>query len=348
MNREHSAEISLAAGKNIKERDYWLKNLAGELVKSSFPYDRKDTNPYKESFDRVTFEFPGALYAKISKMVKGSDVRLHVVLATGVVLLLNKYTGMDDIIVGAPVYRQEVEGRFVNTVLVLRNRVNNDATFKELLLQVRETIGAATEHQNYPIETLLYKLDIPYSENDDFPLFDVVVMLENIHDKRYIQHTRPNIVFSFSRSEETLEGVLEYNSLLYEAASAERIAEHFLAVLEHTLFNIDSKLADAAFLTEEEKKRLLVDFNDTEMPYPEETTIPRMFEAQVEKTPDRAAVVFNDEVITYRELNRRADRLAGILREKGVGRDTVAAILEERSIGMMVDIFAVLKAGGPR
>jgi len=346
MKREHSAEISLAAGKNIKERDYWLKNLAGELVKSSFPPDRKHTGPDRGGFESVTFEFPGALYAKISKMVKGSDVRLHVVLATGVVLLLNKYTGLDDIVVGTPVYRQEIEGRFVNTVLVLRNRVKNDATFKELLLQVRETVGAAAEHQNYPIETLLYKLDIPYSENDDFPLFDVVVMLDNIHDKRYILHTRPNIVFSFSRSDETLEGVLEYNPLLYGPPTAARIAEHFLAVLEHTLFNIDSKLAEVAFLTEEEKKRLLVDFNDTKLPYPEETTIPRMFESQVEKTPDSAAVVFRDEVITYRELNRRAGRLAGVLRAKGVGRDAVAAVLEERSIGMMVDILGVLKAGG--
>ena len=195
MHKNYSAELSLAASINIKESEYWLKNLSGELIKTNFPYDHPGTHLKEKCVDRVTFDLPGILFSKVMKLVKGSDVRLHMVLVAGVVALLNKYTGMNDIILGAPVYKQEIEGNFVNTVLILRNRLGNHTTFKELLLQVRETIAAAAEHQNYPIETLLFKLEIPYSKDDTFPLFDVVVLLENIHDLKYILHTHPEIIF---------------------------------------------------------------------------------------------------------------------------------------------------------
>jgi len=105
-------------------------------------------------------------------------------------LLLHKYTGQTDIILGTSIYKQESEGHFVNTVLALRNRSDDRMTFKDLLLQVRQTILEANENQNYPIETLLYRLNIPYTQTD-FPLFDVAVMLESIHERRYIEPIQP-------------------------------------------------------------------------------------------------------------------------------------------------------------
>ena len=191
---------AIAADQHNKERDYWLKKLAGEIVKSVFPYDNKkaigmESIESSYELETVKFTFSNELFSRLTKLSNRFDPSLHMIFTAAVVLLLAKYTRSSDIIVGAPVLKQEIEARFINTVLILRNTVEDPGIFKELLLQIRQTIVEATENQNYPIETLLYQLNLA-DTGEDFPLFDVAVLLENIHDKQYLRHINYNVLFS--------------------------------------------------------------------------------------------------------------------------------------------------------
>ena len=176
--------LTIAANQKIKERDYWLKKLSGDLVKSSFiyDYDKADTI-CKESeagadeigYPAVAFRFSDKVFRKLIKLSNKSDTRLHMILLAGVVVLLKKYTGSNDIIVGAPVQKQEQEAQFLNTVLILRNQVNGSVSFKELLFQVKQAVVEAVEHQNYPIELLPEQLNISASSSakaNESPFFN--------------------------------------------------------------------------------------------------------------------------------------------------------------------------------
>jgi amino acid adenylation domain-containing protein len=356
-----SAKRQAAANRNIKERDYWLKKLSGGFARSSFPYDyikspgSAGCESVEFNFTRKTFRVPGELAVQLMRMSKGSDHTLHMVLTAGLVLLLSKYLyeGNDDIIVGTPIYRQDVEPgvELINTVLPLRNPLKPDMTFKQLLLQVRETIREATEHYSYPMEILLEHLNMNISEGEEFPLFDAALVLEPIHDKSYIDHIHLNMIFSFSvkgngRAEgSSIDGSLEYNSLKYGEPMVDRVPVHFMQLLENALNEPDLKLSEIDMLTEKEKKQLLIDFNGTGKEYPAEKTIHALFEEQVEKTPGNIAVKDN-VLITYKELNGKSNRLARLLRENGATPEAVVGVMMDRSIDSIAALMGILKAGG--
>jgi amino acid adenylation domain-containing protein len=360
---EINKERTKAASQKVKEREYWLNQLAGEWQRTAFYYHGLESKG-SQSFEHHNFgfSFTGEAFSDLMRLSTGSDRRLFMILVAQLVVLLYKYTGNEDIIVGAPIYRQEAEGNFVNTVLTLRNRVEPGITFKQLLLQVRQVLVEAVEHQNYPIEALLHKLDLPVSPESgaDFPLFDITILLENVHEKNYINHIPTNMSFNFRRTEQAVEGVLEYNPARYHAAAVETIARHYQYLVNRIMASLDSRLADIEILSPEEKIQLLFDFNDTGGEYPAGKSIHRLFEAQVEHTPDQIAAAGPLRVkyrtymtymtymtyISYRDLNEKSNRLARLLKEKGVKPDTFAAIMVERSVEMIIAVLAILKAGG--
>jgi amino acid adenylation domain-containing protein len=356
FEKTYSSDMAAAASQYYKERDYWLKKLSGELVKTTFPIDLKAPGK-KRKIEAVPLRFPGQVVEKLLWMSNESDSRLLVLLIAGLAALIQTYTDNNDIILGTPIYKQPVEGKFLNTVLPLRNRVEGKMSFKELLYQVKQTINQAVKNQNYPLKTLLYELNVPYSE-EDFPLFDIALMVENIQERKYIHHIQTNMMFSFSREGNRLDGRLEYNSQLYLAATAERICSHFNRLLEQLLFHIDTPLSHIDLLSRQEKKILVEDFNNTrkETPgtggiYQADRTLHLLFEEQVERTPDQTAIIFirdgkKQETLTYRQLNEKANGLARVLRKNGVGPERIAALLMESSIPMVTAVLAVLKAGG--
>jgi amino acid adenylation domain-containing protein len=237
--------------------------------------------------------------------------------------------------------------------------LNPDITFKELLVQVKQTVLEAVENQAFPVELLPELLNIPASE-DDFPLVDTALLLENIHEKQYIEHIPLNMVFRFLRTDESIEGVVEYNSSLYEGSTVERIISHFTRLMEKTLSDLALAVFDIEILPEEEKSQLLVDFNDTDAEYPADKTIHQLFEEQTARTGDNIAIMSMEHgaritegrigigttSLTYRELNKKSNQLAHLLMGKGVKPDTIVGIMMERSMEMIVGILAILKAGG--
>ncbi|UCH94269.1 MAG: non-ribosomal peptide synthetase, partial [Candidatus Aminicenantes bacterium] len=287
--RKFSGEKAVVAIQNVKEKDYWLHKLSGHLTKNHFPYDFK--NKPGISIEPFKFKFSGELLARLMKVSSAADHMLHMILTAAAALLLQKYTAVEDIIVGTSIYKQDIDFdmEFINTVLPLRNRINTQLTFKELLKQVRQTIVEAIENQNYPIEILAERLNLPSSHNDEFPLFDILILLENIQDRKYIHHIKTNMVFSFSRQEECIKGVIQYNSSCFRESTIQRITAHLKELLQNALSDGEKKLSRIEILSEQEKHQLLFEFNNTQSKYPAGQTIQRLFEEQVEKNPDSTA-----------------------------------------------------------
>ncbi|UCH92860.1 MAG: AMP-binding protein [Candidatus Aminicenantes bacterium] len=350
-----SGKAAMAANQNIKERDYWLKKLSGELTKTCFPYDFKNKRNLEYGrpgetgkSNAVTFKWTGDFFSYLMRVSSGSDPRLHMILVAGTMALLYKYTGSSDIIVGTPVYKQAIDAEFINTVLALRNQVKGNMTFKDLLLQVRQTIVEADENQDYPIEILIRQLKSnPAVTQEDFPLFDVVILLENLQDKKYLRQVNPNSVFSFLRTDGHVQGVLEYNSRLYNITTVKRLIDHFKQLLQEALRDVNLKISNIEILSKEEKKQVLFEFNNTDADYPKDKTIHELFERQVTETPDNIAVLGGNGwgSVTYGELNEKADRWARVLRRNGVIFESIVGIMMEPSPGMIIALAAILKAG---
>ncbi len=280
----------VAAAQNTKEKKYWLDKLSGELVKNYFYYDSVPKSVDIRSFGKEEFGFTGELFQKFLQLSNNSDLRLHMILTAGLLMLIEKYTGEIDIIVGTPVYKEDDEEKFINTALVLRNFLAPGMTFKEILVQVRQTIVEAVEHVNYPVELISEQLGMPVSKENDFPLFDIVILLENIHDKKYVEHINHNIMFSLLRKEDALEGVVEYNAHRYRKETIKQIVNHFMAIFEQVLVDVNLKVSQVDIVSEVEKRKLLNEFNDTRAAFPNDKTIHELFEEQVERTPGNIAV----------------------------------------------------------
>ncbi|MCU0288309.1 MAG: AMP-binding protein, partial [Acidobacteria bacterium] len=338
-----------------EEEKYWLTKFAGEWEKCVFPYDKKSSQT-EYLPETVEFEWTGDIFTKLLKMRNDSDYRLQMILTAVLVVLLNKYTASKDIIMGTPILKQDCDAEFSNTILALRAIIEHDAaTFKDLLLQVRQTIVEANENQNYPVERLLYRLGVNYSPPGDFPLFDAALLLENIQDQQYLGNIRVNMIFSFLRTVASIHGRVVYNSALYEKETVIRIVGCFTGLLKQVLQNVDLKIAEIEPAGEEEKKQILLDFNNTDKELAGPQTMHGLAAAQVEKTPDHIAIVGGSIVetlratslhMTYFQLNDQSNHLAILLIEKGVLPDTIVGIIMERSVEMIIAILGILKAGG--
>ncbi len=344
MNRTRDIDV-IAAEKKRREREYWLNKLSGDFSKSILPIDRKRLTAAGGTYDSLKFELSAELFGRLTQITKSSDSRLFVVLLTGIIVLIHKYTGGDDITVGAPVIKQAMEGKFINTALVLRNRLRDWLSFKDILLGVRQTVVEATEHQNYPLNILQNDLNIPVSP-DEFPFFDIVVLLKNIHNRSYIHHIPVNITFSFEREAASIECAIEYNSTLYRRETIERIGLYFRHLLHQGLLDVAIRLRDMDMITPGERERLLHGFNDTSVRYPREETIHKWFEKQAEKCPGQLAIVMEEQAVSYGELHERTNRLSGFLRSRAVCPGSLVGLRMERSIEMIVAMISVLKAGG--
>lgn len=327
----------------IEDQEYWLHQLSGELVKSRFPYDYQKTGA--RQIDAVHCTFPEELFSILMKFSEGVDLNLHIFLIAGLVALLKRYQGMNDIIVGTPVLHRESDLQSANVMLAIRSQLIENITCNELITQVKHAIIEATEHQNYPLHLVVQQLNMPGTDRE-FPLFDLVVLLENIHAKEDTRHIPFNLLFSFTKTEECIEGTIEYNSCLYEKSTIERIFTHLTKFLRNAFINLNVPVTDIEILSEEEKHQIIFDFNDPEAEYPQNTTVHKLFEAQTERTPDNKAVVFEDKQITFQDLNRKANQLARFLRKKGVQSESIVAILFDWSIDMIVAIMGTLKSGG--
>ncbi|MCU0287243.1 MAG: condensation domain-containing protein, partial [Acidobacteria bacterium] len=300
-------QLAIAANAQIKEKEYWLNQFAGPINKSSFPYDHFNPVTGNESrFTDEVFTIDADLYDRLMKLSRGSDYALHILLSSAVVILLARYTGETAITIGSPIYKPGKDGYLLNTVLPLKIYLPGGNTFKDLLIAVREKVSGATENQNYPIEILLEQLNFPPTGND-FPLFDVAVILENIHEPGHILYLPINIFFTFHRTSNGITGKLTYNSNLYEAAAIKRLTVHFINYFRAAVTAPDRQINEIDLLPDREREQILVEFNRTQADYPTGTTIHQLFIRQAGKSPHLEAIINSDRSrnMTYGQLDTK-------------------------------------------
>ena len=271
--------------------------------------------------------------------------------------------GKTDIVTGTPVAgrpRAEIEnlvGFFLN-MLVLRVDLSADPTFRQLLARTRQTCLDAYAHEDLPFEMLVEELKPERNINQN-PLFQVSFVLQNFPKAPFESAgitavemdidpgiARFDLHVFISEEEGGLKGYFEYNTDLFDAATIERMIGHFQILLDGIADNPNKHVSELPILAPSERHQLLVEWNDTKRDYPSDKCIHQLFEEQVERTPQATAVVFDDQQLTYRELNSRANQLAHYLRKLGVGPDVLVALCVERSLEMMVALLGILKAGG--
>ncbi|AFH63622.2 amino acid adenylation domain-containing protein [Paenibacillus caseinilyticus] len=342
---------------------FWLDRFSGELPVLAMPTDHPRPAGRAPEGETVAFELGAARSEALRKLAAANGSTLFMTLLAAYTVLLHKYTGQEDIVVGTPVAGrphadlEPVLGMFVNT-LALRHTPAPGKTFRSYLKEVRDGVLQAFEHQDYPFEDLVDRLNLERDLSRS-PLFDTLFVMQNADDRGYElpglllkPYPREQAAAQFDltfEAAETPEGLacsFQFASALYKRASIERLAEHFLQLLDGLTQDPQVTLGEADLVTVAERAQILGAFNDTAAEYPREATIISLFEEQAARTPERTAVLFEDTVMTYGELNARANALARTLRSAGVGPDTRAAVMAERSIEMIVGIYAVLKAGG--
>ncbi len=340
-------QLAIAANQHIKEQKYWINQLSGPITKCVFPYNHIKPDSNDVHLSEEAFCIPSDIFEKLLKLSRGSDHTLHIILTAALNVLLAKYTDDTTIIIGTPIYRPETTTHFINTVLPIKTQLEEGNTFKILLIAVRELVRKAVENQNYPIEILIEQLGLSFKEND-FPLFDTALVLENIQDPAHIEHLPINTIFSFNRTTDEILGKLTYNSDLYESDSIKRLIGHFQNCLQVAITDHDLYIYEIDLLSDREREQILIEFNCTQADYPTGTTIHQLFQQQAEKSSEQTAIINFDgtQSMSFGQLNKRSDALATALCQMGVSPNTVVVIMVERSMEFFIAVMAILKAGG--
>ncbi len=355
---------ALLASEAMKEQEaYWLERFSGELPVLNMPLDHPRPIARSGSGSRVRFTVDKKLTSGLKKLAAETGTTLFMVLMAAYNILLSKYTGQEDIIIGTPVEgRRHADlhgliGMFVNT-LAIRSYPAGEKTVSDFLGEIRDDLLNAFENQDYPFEELVDKAGVRRDVSRN-PLFDTLLALKKADYSQFkLGELSARLVecdLGTSKFDLTIEAVdrgetlaldIEYDTALFERETVERLGGHFMNVLKAVTEDPSKKLRDLTLLSEDECRQLLYDFNDTAAGYPHDKTLHQLFEEQVSKTPDNIALVLGDETMTYRQLNKSANRVGRTLRACGVEPDTVVGLIADRSFEMVIGILAILKAGG--
>ena len=347
------------------ERDlnYWKDVLSGAPDLLALPLDRPRPPVYHYEGGKVRFTISSKLTAQLKKLAEQETATLFMVLLGAYSALLSRMSGIKDIVVGYPIAgrkHKEIEsliGCFVNTLL-LRSEFSDDMTFRQVLSQVRSATTHAYDHQDLPFEKLVDEMQ-PERSLSHNPLFQVVFLFQNVPFElpdfpgmevlpRDDQQFTPGATFDMTMvmMEELghLQAELEYNTTLFDQETIERMCSMYCVLLEAAVQQPDRSIMQLEILDTTTRHELIWGRNETKTDCPGDA-VSRLFERQVEETPDSIAVECGQDAVTYRELNERANRLARLLQTRGAGRDSIVAIIMERSIDLLAGLLAVLKSG---
>ncbi|HWS56473.1 MAG TPA: amino acid adenylation domain-containing protein, partial [Pyrinomonadaceae bacterium] len=342
---------------------YWRQQLAGLGPALELPGAKPRPGPQTYRGGSVTFRVGREATEGLRGAGRAQGATLFMVLLAGFKALLSRYTGREDVAVGTAVAgrgRAELEGLigfFVNT-LVLRTDLAGDPTFSELVGRAREVCLGAYAHDEVPFERVVEEL-APERNLSRTPLFQVMFTLQNapaeelvFSDVRVevlgasVEAAKFDITLEAREESDGLAFSITYNADIFGEQAARRMAEHYATLLAGAAADPSLPLSRLPLLTDAERRRLLVEFNDTAREYPRERTVHELFAEQARRTPEAVAVVCGEGRLSYRELDERSNRIAGRLRALGVGPETVVGICLGRSAELVSAALGVLKAGG--
>ncbi len=364
----------LESSRGKKLEKFWLEQLKGELPILNLPTDKP--RPPIKTYNGACHQFylSPQLSEKLQNLVSSSNTTLFMTLLAAFEVLLYRYSGQEDILVGSPISGRlqqqfrKIVGYFVNSV-VIRGNLAHNPSFESFLRQISCTVQQAIVHQDYPFLLLVEKL-LPHRDASRSPIFQAFFSLQQP------QHTQTPELFGNEEKEadwgglklrafpvtnqeaqfdldlEILEGsshisgIFKYNTDLFHRATIERMTAHYQNVLEAIVENPQQAVSEIPILSTAECHQLLTEWNDTAVEYPRDKCIHHLFESQVEQTPNDLAVVFEDQQLTYQQLNQKANQLAHHLQNLGVREEVLVGICLERSLEMVVGLLAILKSGG--
>ncbi len=350
-------------GAQAASLDYWRHQLAGAPSALALPTDHARPPLPCHRGGSQPLRLTPSLSRALEQLARDEGVTLFMLLLAAYQLVLSRWSGQDEVVVGTPVAgrtQRQTEGLvgfFVNT-LALRGRIDETSSFRELLAQVKETALGAYAHQELPFEKLVQAL-APVRDLSRQPVFQVMLALQNLApttvqlaglDSQAIAVAHGTAAFDLTWivevGEDGLSGVLEYATDLFEASSMARLAEHLEQVLVQVVAQPGVLLGDLVLTTAAERRLLQSTWNATAVAYPRERCVHELFEACAAQAPEVIAASDGKDALSYGELERRSNRLAHYLRRRGVGPEVVVALCVPRSLGMLVAVLGILKAGG--
>ncbi len=343
-------------------KKYWLSQFKNDIPILELP--TTFLRPSVRSFNgaKVYRTIDENITNKIMEFAKLRKVTPYMILLAAYYILLSKYSSQNDIVIGSPVVGRDninltdIIGIFVNT-LPLRIKANDNYSFSRLLENIKKICLNGFKHQTYPLNNLINDLNIN-RDSSRSPLFDVLFTFQNnglapltldeINSSYYLPDSKI-AKFDLSLEVTPINNVMsinfEYSTDLFDKDFISGLANHYLNILSHILDFPEEKLMNIPFLSDEEEKTISQYYNNTQNNYPKTKTIINLFEEQVQKTPKNIAIVFDGKKISYKELNKKANRLAHYLINCGIKKKDIVAIMMRRSPEMIVSVLAVLKAG---
>jgi amino acid adenylation domain-containing protein len=342
--------------------EFWKQQLAGDLPVLAWPNDKP--RPPIQTYRGAPYRFavPQNVVEGVKALSKREGVSLYVTLFAAYAALLHRYTGQDDIIVGSLSGTRklpEIErlaGCFLN-MLPLRFDLSGDLTFRQLMLRVRTVLLEALAHDEITFAEIVQAVR-PRPDPSRNPLFQTIFSIRpemppmpagwDIRVEEILNGgAKLDLLFMLADQPGDMAGLLTYNPDIFEERTLRRMVDHWQTLLAQVVARPDDRIAELEILTDDERRQLLFEFNDTQIDFPQkDRLLHQLFEEQAERAPSRTAVIFDNESLTYRELNDRANHLARFLQSKGVGPDTLVGVCLERSLNVVIALLGVLKAGG--
>jgi len=343
--------------------DFWLETLKGPLPILELPTDAPHPviQTFHGAYDRI--QIPQTLIDRLINFCDHHDITQFMLMLGAFQILLYRYTGIEDLIVGIPYanrLQSEIEpiiGLFINA-LPIRISLAGDPTGLELLSQVRDSALQAFEHQEVPFEMIVAKLQ-PERDTSHSPIYQVLFIFQEFPERPVKSCALEFKTIPFesqtAKFDLTLEIIkdqgntfcgFEYNTDLFKPETIQRFAKHYLMILDSLCARPDLPVAHLPLLTPEELRRVLYDWNATDLDYPYELTLADLFERQAARSPETTAICDEQAQITYGELDKRANQMAHYLRSLGVGPGTLVGVSLPRCIDLVIGLLGILKAGG--
>ncbi|WP_420574203.1 amino acid adenylation domain-containing protein [Kordia sp.] len=343
------------------QQAYWREKLAG-YEPLAMPTDNNRPKQIEYAGADELFTLPSDLSNKLRDLSKAQGCTMYTTLLSGFYILLHKYTGQDDIILGTPIANrhyaeiQDLIGFFVNS-LALREQLDKESTVEELLTQVQANLIEAQRYQDIPFEKIVETLGV-VQDSSRHPVFQVMFGVQSfggetvcdVFKELPLKDTYAIAKYDIScfldDSQDEIQGSFNYATSLYEEATIQRMINHYKLILAQMVGEETKKLQDYSIVTAAEYQQIVIDWNQTAANYPKDKTIHELFEAQVLQTPEKIAIVFEDKELTYAELNAKANQLARYIQSQtNVTPDTLIALCLDRSLETMIGILGILKSG---
>ncbi|KFM93769.1 non-ribosomal peptide synthase domain protein [Bacillus paralicheniformis] len=346
-----------------RQEAYWLKQLDGELPVLELPAD--NARPAVRSFagDHVSFSLDADTSSGLYKIARDNGCTLYMVLLAAYSTLLARLSGQEDIIIGSPIAGrphkdlEPVIGMFVNT-LAIRTQPAENKCFSDFLREVRETALEAFEHQDYPFEELVDRLDVVRDMSRN-PLFDAMLVVQNMDRQELFLdglHIQPadmpqtgakfDLTLQVSEGDERIHFRFEYASSLFKQDTIERWASHFTTMLQHIVHAPQTALPAISMLTAKEQQLLRTNFNRMPEQHGPNITVHELFARQAAKSPGATALITREGVLTYQELDEWSNKIARTLQNQGIGPDLPVGIMIPKSTGLIAAVLGTWKAGG--